>query len=210
MLRDLLAHDGVREHVQLGSRVGFLALHGGLERGTFEIAQESSRRSGASLYAVVQPPDLRWHVPSSSYDPSHSPALAAFLAHVEVVVSVHGYGGLRTSDDRWTTVLVGGSHRELAAQLSERLRRALPEYTFLDEIEQMPSTLRGLHPANPVNRVRRGGVQLELPPRVRGYGRYWDEREAEGAVAMSASGLRPHTEALVGALADQTRWPMSL
>jgi phage replication-related protein YjqB (UPF0714/DUF867 family) len=70
--------------------------------------------------------------------------------------------------------------------------------------------LRGLHPANPVNRVRNGGVQLELPPRVRGYGRYWDERVAEGTVVTTAGGLLPHTEALVGALADQTRWPMSL
>jgi phage replication-related protein YjqB (UPF0714/DUF867 family) len=209
-LQELLAHDGVREHMRLGSKVGFLALHGGLERGTFEIAQEASRRSGASLYAVVQPADLRWHVPSSAYDPLHSAALATFLAHVDVVVSVHGYGGLRTSDDRWTTVLVGGSHRELAAQLAERLRAALPEYTFLDEIERIPNTLRGLHPANPVNRVRHGGVQLELPPRVRGYGRYWDERIAEGTVATTPGGLLPHTEALVGALADQTRWPMSL
>jgi phage replication-related protein YjqB (UPF0714/DUF867 family) len=28
--------------------------------------------------------------------------------------------------------------------------------------------LRGVHPDNPVNRVRGGGVQLELSPRVRG------------------------------------------
>src|SRR5450755_1380096 len=94
MFAELLAHDGVSEHVELGSRVGFLALHGGLERGTFEIAQEASRRSGASLYAVVQPADLRWHLPSSVYDPTESEALAAFLERVDVVVSVHGYGGL--------------------------------------------------------------------------------------------------------------------
>jgi phage replication-related protein YjqB (UPF0714/DUF867 family) len=31
----------------------------------------------------------------------------------------------------------------------------------------MPSTLRGVHPDNPVNRPRAGGVQLELPPRIR-------------------------------------------
>jgi phage replication-related protein YjqB (UPF0714/DUF867 family) len=210
MLRELLAHDGVLEHLHLGSPVGFLALHGGLERGTFEIAQEASRRSGASLYAVVQPPDLRWHVPSSSYDPEHSAALAAFLDHVEVIVSVHGYGGLVTSDDRWTTVLVGGSNRDLAARVSARLRHALGEYTFLDDMDRIPSRLRGVHPANPVNRVRGGGVQLELPPRLRGYGRYWDELDAAGTAPGGADGLRPHTEALVDALAAQTRWPMSL
>jgi phage replication-related protein YjqB (UPF0714/DUF867 family) len=207
MLQQLLAHDGVRECLLLGSRVGFLALHGGLERGTFEIAEEASRRSGASLYAVVQPSDLRWHLPSSAYDPSESDALTAFLDHVEVVVSVHGYGGLRTSDDRWTTVLVGGSHRDLAARLARSLRVALPEYTFLDDVELMPPTLRGVHPANPVNRVRGGGVQLELPPRVRGFGSYWDEREGG---APSDGRLRPHTEVLVATLADQTRWLVSL
>ena len=204
---ELLTSDGVREHVHLGSRVGFLALHGGLERGTFEIAQEASRRSGASLYAVVQPSDLRWHVPSLAYDPAYSNALASFLDHVEVVVSLHGYGGLRTSDDRWTTVLVGGGDRDLAARLAARLRAVLPEYTFVDDLDVMPDNLRGVHPGNPVNRVNGGGVQLELPPRLRGYGAYWDEHppadEVDGA-------LRPHTERFVAALVDQTKWLVSL
>jgi phage replication-related protein YjqB (UPF0714/DUF867 family) len=122
------------------------------------------------------------------------------------VVSVHGYGGLVTSDDRWTTVLVGGSGRDVASRLAISLRCALPEYTFLDDVDLIPERLRGVHPANPVNRVRGGGVQLELPLRVRGYGRYWDEREHE----VAAGGLRPHTEALVGALADHSRWLVSL
>jgi phage replication-related protein YjqB (UPF0714/DUF867 family) len=206
MLPELLAHDGVHEHLEIGSDLGFLALHGGLERGTFEIAQEASRRSGASLYGVVQPPDLRWHLPSSAYDPAHSAALAAFLDHVEVVVSVHGYGGLRTSDDRWTTVLVGGSGRDLAARLAGQLRAVLPDYTFLDDMDAIPEHLRGVHPENPVNLARGAGVQLELPPRVRGYGRYWDDRPTE----IDASGLRPHTEAIVSVLADQSRWLVSL
>ncbi|HEX4491565.1 MAG TPA: poly-gamma-glutamate hydrolase family protein [Acidimicrobiia bacterium] len=207
LLREFLECDGVHEHVELGSRVGFLALHGGLERGTFEIAREASIRSGASLYAVVQPETLRWHVSSADYDPAQSDALAAFLDHVDVIVSVHGYGGLIPSDDRWTTVLVGGADRALAARLAAALRGALPEYTFLDELERIPLGLRGVHPDNPVNRARRGGVQLELPPRVRGYGRWWDERDPEGPAPGT---LRPHTEALVVALADQARWPVSL
>jgi phage replication-related protein YjqB (UPF0714/DUF867 family) len=196
----------VREHLTIGSNVGFLALHGGLERGTFEIAEESSRRSGASLYAVVQPADLRWHLPSAVYDPAHSDALAAFLDRVDVIVSVHGYGGLVTSDDRWTTVLVGGAERDLAARLAVVMRRALPGYTFLDDIDLIPPRLRGVHPENPVNRARGGGVQLELPPRLRGYGRFWDERPDE----ITGGGLRPHTEALVAVLADHDRWLVSL
>src|SRR4051794_12311952 len=55
---DLLAHPDVVEEQVLASSVGFLALHGGLEPGTAEIAGEAACRSGASCYAIVQPDDL--------------------------------------------------------------------------------------------------------------------------------------------------------
>src|SRR5690606_39793265 len=62
---ELLAHPGVEEQVELRSRFGFLAIHGGsLERGTAEVADAAAEQAGASLYAVRQPDDLRWHVPS--------------------------------------------------------------------------------------------------------------------------------------------------
>jgi phage replication-related protein YjqB (UPF0714/DUF867 family) len=115
----------------------------------------------------VQPVDFRWHVPSHAFDPLQSPALVAFLEHVDVIVSVHGFGGLRGHDDRWTTALLGGSNRELAARLGARLRAALPGYRWIDELDQIPPHLRGVHRANPVNRAHQGGVQIELPPRVR-------------------------------------------
>src|SRR6516165_7751362 len=60
---ELLAHPEVQEHLVLGSPVGFLALHGGLEPGTAEIAAEAAARTGASCYAVVQPDHLKHHVP---------------------------------------------------------------------------------------------------------------------------------------------------
>jgi phage replication-related protein YjqB (UPF0714/DUF867 family) len=189
----LLATPGVEERTRLRSNFGFLAVHGGLEQSTAELATEAADRSGASLYSVVQPPDLRWHVPSPQFDPAESDALTAFVEHVDVVVSLHGYGGLRTSDDRWTTALVGGSNRPLAARLARRLRHALPEYTWLDDLDRIPAHLRGVHPANPVNRPREGGVQLELPPRVRGFGRYWAD--------FTGPGWPPHSEALLDVLA---------
>jgi phage replication-related protein YjqB (UPF0714/DUF867 family) len=188
----LLATPGVEERSRLRSRIGFLAVHGGLEQSTAELATEAADRSGSSLYAVVQPADLRWHVPSLQFDPSHSSALAAFVEHVDVAISLHGYGGLRTSDDRWTTVLVGGSNRVLAGELAVRLRAALPEYTWLDDLDAIPSHLRGVHPANPVNRPRGQGVQLELPPRVRGFGRYWDAHDGDG--------WPPHSRVLIDEL----------
>jgi len=80
---------------------------------------------------------------------------------------VHGCGGLRAADDRWTTALLGGSNRVLARDLGAALTAALPGYRWITDLEVMPPTLRGMHPQNPVNRVASGGVQLELPPRVR-------------------------------------------
>jgi phage replication-related protein YjqB (UPF0714/DUF867 family) len=47
------------------------------------------------------------------------------------------------------------------------LRGALPGYVWIDDMDRIPSHLRGVHGDNPVNRVRGGGVQIELPPRVR-------------------------------------------
>jgi phage replication-related protein YjqB (UPF0714/DUF867 family) len=174
VLDELLATVGVQERLVAGSRVGVCALHGGLEQGTAEIAEAAASASGASFYAVVQPDDLRWHVPSHRYDPALSLCLRAFLASIDIVISVHGFGGVRDADDRWTTALLGGTNRELAADLAYALIRALPQYRWIADLDSMPRHLRGLHPANPVNRVALGGVQLELPPRVRRPGPDYD------------------------------------
>lgn len=164
MLAELLAHDGVVEEVVLRSTVGFLALHGGsLERETDHIAREAAEAAGASLYALRQPDDLRWHIPSVRMDPADSPALGRFLDHVEVVLSVHGYG----RDGMFTTLLLGGGNRTLATQAAGHLRDALPGYRVEDDLDAIPKLLRGLHRDNPVNRTRGGGVQIELPPRIR-------------------------------------------
>ncbi len=164
MLAELLAHDGVVEELALRSTVGFLALHGGsLERETDQIAREAAEVAGASLYALSQPDDLRWHIPSVRMDPADSPALGRFLDHVEVVLSVHGYG----RDGMFTTLLLGGGNRTLATQAAGHLRDALPGYRVEDDLDAIPKLLRGLHRDNPVNRTRGGGVQIELPPRIR-------------------------------------------
>lgn len=165
MLGELLGHPGVEEQCELRGRFGYLAFHGGsLERGTDAIAVAAADRAGASLYAVRQPPDLRWHVPSIAFDPADSPKLASFVDHVEVAVAVHGYGRV----GMWATLLLGGRNRPLATRLGAALRAQLgDDFTVVDTLDDIPDRLRGQHPRNPVNLPRGHGVQLELPPRVR-------------------------------------------
>jgi phage replication-related protein YjqB (UPF0714/DUF867 family) len=188
---ELLAQPGVEEVSALRGRFGFMAYHGGsLEEATDVIASAAAEAAGASYYGVHQPADLQWHIPSVVSGPAASPALAAFLDHVDQVITVHGYG----RDGYWATLLVGGGHRPLAEHLAGHLRHRLPAYDVVTDLETIPLELRGLHPRNPVNLARGGGVQLELPPRVRGTSPlFWD---------WEGPGLNPHTQALVDALVD--------
>jgi phage replication-related protein YjqB (UPF0714/DUF867 family) len=188
---DLLAHPGVTERVELRSRFGFLAIHGGsLERGTAEIARRAADAADASVYTVEQPDDFRWHLPSHLVVPECSPELAGFLEHAERVVSIHGYG----RDGFWTRLLLGGRDRALAAQIAPVLRTGLEHYEVVDDIDVIPAELRGLHPENPVNRTRGGGVQLELPPRVRNLGPRGSQADVDALVAALARVARADAE----------------
>jgi phage replication-related protein YjqB (UPF0714/DUF867 family) len=195
---ELLASDGVEEDVELRSTFGFMAFHGGnLEEGTDVIAAAAAEAAGASLYAVRQPVGLRWHIPSTQVSPAESPALDAFLGHVQVAVAVHGYG----RDGMWTTLLLGGQHRPLAAHVGAHLRTGLPGYTVVDDLGAVPGELRGVHPDNPVNRCAGGGVQLELPPRTR-------SRSVPMWADLPAGEPIPHLLAVTTALAEAARtWP---
>jgi phage replication-related protein YjqB (UPF0714/DUF867 family) len=192
---ELLAHEGVEEDLELRSRFGFLAFHGGnLEVGTDVVAARAAEAAGASLYAVRQPDGLRWHVPSIEVTPDESDSLGAFLDHVDVAVALHGYG----REGMWTTLLLGGSHRELATHLAGHLRRALPGYEVVDDLPAIPPELRGVHRANPVNRCRLGGVQVELPPRVRSWTPFW----ADLPTGAEIPHLAPLVDGLVAAAAS--------
>lgn len=162
-LSELLTDSAITEHSMLRSRFGFLAIHGGgLEQMTDVIAERAADAADASLYVVRHPDHYPHHLPSALYDPSQSGRLAEFLDHVDVAVSLHGYGRLGRS----TQLLAGGRHRTLAEHLAHHL--AIPGYQVITDLATIPRELRGLHPGNPVNRVRGGGAQLELSARVRG------------------------------------------
>jgi phage replication-related protein YjqB (UPF0714/DUF867 family) len=195
MLAELLRQPGVEETLELRSSFGFLAIHGGsLERMTDVVARQTAAESGSSYYGVCQPEGFRWHLPSTAFAPEQSAALSAFVEHVDVAVAVHGYG----REGLWTTLLLGGANRALAGHVAEHLRHALPDYTVVADLPAIPAPLRGVHPANPVNVPTSGGVQLELPPRVRGMGPFWADHE---------DGLTPHTRSLIdGLVAAATAW----
>jgi phage replication-related protein YjqB (UPF0714/DUF867 family) len=185
---ELLNLPGVEEECVLRSPVGFLALHGGSQdRGTDLIARRAAERAGASYYAIIQPPGLRVHLTSRRHDPAHSPALTAFLAHVEVAISVHGFGrdgfsfhvdpvagvvvepygpalrGRQTGP--LTGIIPGGLHGPLLARARALLDQRFAGFHVADERVRL-----GFHPENPVNLPASHGVQIELPPGLRGIG----------------------------------------
>jgi phage replication-related protein YjqB (UPF0714/DUF867 family) len=192
----LLSAPGVRENCELRGRVGLMAYHGGaLEAMTDIIATRAAEIADASLYAVIQPDGMREHLPSIKVRPEESAQLAAFLDHVDIVITIHGYGhrGL------FSSLLLGGQNRRFAEHVGAALRATLPAYDIVTDIEAIPAQLRGLHRDNPVNLATNGGVQIELPPRVRGSSPMWWDWEGPG--------LTPHTESLIEGLADAvTRW----
>ena len=64
---------------------------------------------------------------------------------------------------------------------------------MVTDLTAIPRELRGLHPDNPVNRVRGGGAQLELSPRLRGI--------SPRSGPPGEDGLSPPTSALIQGLA---------
>ena len=187
---EVLQLPGVDEHMELGSRFGFMAFHGGnLERRTEWIAWEAAKKSRSSVYSVTQPWGTRQHYPSSSVDPGHSDSLATFLDHCDVVIAVHGFG----RHGHWDDLLCGGQNRDLIAHTGRLLQNALPErYNVVTDLEEIPKPLRGVHPSNPVNRPRQQGMQLELPPGIRGL----------TPAAYKFASPFPHLAILIDALAE--------
>jgi phage replication-related protein YjqB (UPF0714/DUF867 family) len=191
-LSALLSDPGVSEVSRLRSRFGFMAIHGGgLERMTDLIAERAAEEADASVYLLRHPDRYPHHLPSVQFDPGESPRLAEFLDNVDVAVSLHGYGRIGRS----TQLLAGGRNRALATHLARHVQ--LPGYQVVTDLDAMPRELRGLHPHNPVNRVRDGGTQLELSVRVRGL--------SPRSPLPGADGLSVVTSALVQGLAAAAR-----
>jgi phage replication-related protein YjqB (UPF0714/DUF867 family) len=187
-LAELLTQPGVNEECVLRSAVGFMALHGGSQdRGTDQIASRAAEQAGASYYAIIQPAGLRVHLTSRRHNPDHSALLRAFLQHVDIAISVHGFGrdgfALWLDPERGLViepygpairdnqsgplrgVIVGGRNAELLKAARRLLNDRFAGYHVADERVRL-----GFHPDNPVNLPSERGIQIELPPGLRGIG----------------------------------------
>jgi phage replication-related protein YjqB (UPF0714/DUF867 family) len=210
-LAELLGLPGVKEECVLRSRVGFMALHGGSQdRGTAQIATRAAEQAGASYYAIVQPCGLRVHLTSRLHNPEQSALLPAFLEHVDVAISVHGFGrdgfALWLDPDRGLIIepygpemkgqqtgplrgiIVGGQNADLLEAARELFHGRFPGYHVAGERVRL-----GFHPDNPVNLPSAHGVQVELPPGLRGIGDFG------GAFLPAESGV---VDEVVAALVD--------
>ena len=170
-----------------------MALHGGsLERGTAEIAREAADRSGASYYGVTQP---------------------------ERAAMAPSVGGLRSgavrrrsprsstmSTSPWPSTATVGPTCSPPSCWADTTGRSAPgsprrwrppcrTTPSRHDLDRIPRELRGQNPANPVNLPRLAGAQIELPPRIRGLGPFWDGH----------AGPCPHTEDLIEGLATVAR-----
>jgi phage replication-related protein YjqB (UPF0714/DUF867 family) len=192
-LAELLTLPGVREECVLRSTVGFMALHGGSQdRGTDQIASRAAEQAGASYYSVVQPAGLRVHLTSRLHKPEHSALLREFLHHVDISISVHGYGrdgfALWVDADRGLVIepygpavrgnqsgplrgiIVGGLNADLLDVARQLLHDRFAEYHVANGRVRL-----GFHPDNPVNLPSARGVQVELPPGLRGIGGFGED-----------------------------------
>jgi phage replication-related protein YjqB (UPF0714/DUF867 family) len=187
-LAELLSLPGVEEECVLRSAVGLMALHGGSQdRGTHEIASRAAEAAGASYYAIVQPRELRVHLTSRRHDPGQSERMTAFLRHVQIAISVHGFGrdsfALRVDlgggvevepygpamrgrqSGPLRGIIVGGRNAELLQLGRQLLEDRFAGYHVADERVRL-----GFHPNNPANLPSSHGIQIELPPGLRGIG----------------------------------------
>lgn len=195
---ECLAREGVSEYVSCEGTFGLMAYHGGaLERATDVVAHEVALRTGSSLYAIHHPDD-QVHVPSTAIDAGASARLSAFLDHVTVAISLHGYG----REGLMRTVLLGGRNRDLAEHVAAELRSVLdPGFDVVSDLAAVPVDLAGQHPRNPVNLPQEAGVQIELPPVLR-----WN-REHHAWCGMPGVPLTPAIEALIAGLSTAIhRW----
>ena len=120
---------------------GPLRLHGvprrfaGGGHGRHRLARRP-RRPGRRTTACTSRPTCSGTSRRSSIEPAASPALAAFLDHVDQVITVHGYG----REGYWATPAASAAGTVRWPSTSPRhLRRSLPAYEVVTDLERHPA-----------------------------------------------------------------------
>ncbi|MFF7352152.1 poly-gamma-glutamate hydrolase family protein [Streptomyces filipinensis] len=140
--------------------IGLLALHGSNEGGTAQLAGTVARRCGATSLVFTQPGVRRpVHITSTRWAAAPCALLREFLERVSLTVSLHGH--MRPAAPH--AVFLGGGNRDAAHVLAEAFTEHVPHFPAVTDLTEIPAALRGVHPRNPVNLTRLGGVQVELP-----------------------------------------------
>jgi len=134
-----------------------IAPHGGkIERGTSDIASEiaGDRYSVYCFEGLKQRDDWNLHITSTNFD---EPSCLDLLAPCDLVISVHGLGGVQERVD------VGGLDHELRDAICRSLEKSNFDAHFAEK-----GLYAGVAPENICNRGRRrAGVQLEITRALR-------------------------------------------
>ncbi len=142
-----------------GAKVLVLAIHGGIEPGSAELA-EAIAGENANLYTFRALESYAGdffdlHVTAANFDDPRALALAKAS---DVCVSIHGYRDAKTE-----TVCLGGGNRRVRARVENALHATFPELVLREECK----SIEGVNRKNIVNRCREKGVQLELSKKLR-------------------------------------------
>ena len=194
------------EHCELRSPFGFMAYHGGaLEREDRPHRPAAADAAGASLYVVDAARPDPAHFPSIHVRRAESPALHAFFEHVDVVVTVHGYG----RDGLFTSLLLGGRNRRLA---DARRRRAAPPPCR--PTRSSPTSTRSPRAARPASRqpgqpaAPTAACRSSCRRACRGLGPRWADWTGDGFVPPAAAlvdALAPRRDLVVATVSGARR-----
>ena len=186
------------EDSTLRSRFGFMAIHGGgLEQMTDVIAERAADAAGASVYVLRHPDHYPHHLPSALY------RAAGVRTARRVPRPRRGRGvAARLRPHRAQHPTAGRRPQPRARRTPRAPRQRCPATRSSPTSTRSRASCAALHPDNPVNRVRGGGTQLELTPRVRGI--------SPRSRLPGDDGLSPATSALVqGLVATARSWELT-
>ena len=144
-----------------GTKIAVLAYHAKTEAGTAEIAEAVHEKSPSSMYVFKGN-----RVASTKVTHTHSDKLKSLVKEAETAVSVHGYKNKKGVDNN--VIYVSGQHGKLSSKIAKELQKNFGDnYHIETNPDYIPKHLQGKSDYNIVNKFEKGGVQIELPEKLR-------------------------------------------